>query len=102
MCKNKAEFTALVAKYRELTTEKKKIEASLDSVKADMEEYLKAKGTPKAEGSLTLVVFGDGYKVSLIPLENVSYDGKKLKAIFGEEAVKQCQNTKPYNRIDVR
>jgi len=101
MCKNKAEFTKLVAEYRTLTAEKKKLDASLDTIKNDMEEYLKAKGKPKEEGSLTLVVFGDDYKVSLIPLENITYDGTKLKAVFGD-AITEYQKVKPYNRIDVR
>ena len=102
MCKNKQEFNLLVERYRELTAEKKKLESNLDAVKSGMEEYIVAKGKPKEEGSLTLVVFGDGYKVSLIPLENVSYDGKKLKEDFGEDVMLQYQKVKPYNRIDVR
>lgn len=101
MCKNKAEFTALVEEYRKLSAQRKKIETTLDAVKAGMEEYILSKGKPKEEGSFTLVVFGDDYKVSLIPLENVSYDGKKLCELLGPNIV-DYQKVKTYNRLDVR
>ena len=101
MCKTKAEFTELVAQFRDLSAKKKKIETKLNAVKAEMTEYILAKGDPKCEGSLTLIVFGDGYKASLIPLNNVTYDGDKLKALLGED-VSMYQNITPYTRIDVR
>lgn len=101
MCKNKAEFTELVEMYRTLSSEKKRIETALDAVKADMEQYIKTKGKPKKAGSLTLVVFGHDYKVSCIPLENITYDGEKLKELLGDD-IAQYQKVKPYTRIDVR
>lgn len=101
MCKNKLEFTAAVARYRKLSAEKKKVEAELGLIKADMEEYIKKKGVPGGKNGLSLVVFGDGYKVTLIPLENVTYDGDKLKAVLGPD-LEQYKRIKPYSKIDVR
>ena len=101
MCKTKAEFTELVAEFRELSAKKKKIEGKLNAVKAEMAEYIQAKGSPKCEGSMTLIVFGEGYKASLIPLNNITYDGDKLKNLLGDD-ISSYQNITPYNRIDVR
>ena len=101
MCKNKLEFTAAVARYRKLSAEKKKVEAELALIKADMEEYIKKKGVPGGKKGLSLVVFGDGYKVTLIPLVNVTYDDDKLKAVLGPD-LEQYKRIKPYSKIDVR
>jgi hypothetical protein len=101
MCKNKVEFTELVAEYRKLSAQKKKTEDALKVVKADMEDYIKAKGTPGGKNGLTLVVFGDGYKVSLIPIENPVFDSEKLKALLGEHLA-EYQKSNCYSKIDVR
>ena len=66
MCKNKEELTAQITRYRKLTAASKKLEAELKAVKDDIMEYVSVKGKPKEEGSTTLVVFGDGYKVSVM------------------------------------
>jgi len=84
MCKNKAEFDKLVEKRRKLLATKKKAELELDKVNADMEEYLKAKGTP-GEGSAIKVVFGTGYKASLIEVTRYDPDKDKLQLIFGDK-----------------
>ena len=101
MCKNKLEFTAAVSRYRKLSAEKKKVDAELDVVKDDMEEYIKKKGVPGGKNGLSLVVFGDGYKVTLIPLEHTTYDDDKLKAVLGPD-LDQYKRSTPYSRIDVR
>lgn len=101
MCKNKAEFTELVAEYRKLSAQKKKAESDLKAVKADMEEYLKAKGVPGGKDGLTLVVFGDGYKVSLTVGDKTTFDGDKLKALLGDDLC-EYQKSTPYSKIDVR
>lgn len=101
MCKNKAEFTELVEKYRKLSTQKKQAETALKSVKADMEEYIKAKGTPGGKDGMTLIVFGDGYKVSLIPIDSPIFDGDKLRALLGD-SLADYQKPNCYSKIDVR
>ena len=101
MCKNKTEFNALVAEYRRLSAQKKKAENDLKAVKADMEEYIRAKGVPGGKDGLTLIVFGDGYKASLIPIDSPIFDGDKLKALLGD-SIAQYQKPNIYSKIDVR
>jgi len=101
MCKNKAEFTELVAEYRKLSAQKKKAESDLKAVKADMEEYIRAKGVPGGKDGMTLVIFGDGYKVSLIPIDSPIFDGEKLRALLGD-SLAEYQKPNVYSKIDVR
>lgn len=101
MCNNKQEFDQLVNKYRELTSEQKKLEAKLDALKDDMKEYINKKGKKKSEDSKTLVVFGEGYKVSLIPVLNPRWDDVKLKKFFGDR-YEEYRTPHPYDRLDVR
>ena len=101
MCKNKEELSAQIIRYRKLAAESKKIETELTAVKDDIMTYVKAKGKPKAEGSSTLVVFGDGYKVSIIIANNATFDTDKLKAALGEDLSPYKKNT-TYSKLDVR
>ena len=101
MCNNKQEFDQLVGKYRELTADKKKLEAKLDALKEDMKEYITHKGKKKSEDSDVLVVFGEDYKASLIPVLNPRWDDDKLKAHFGDK-YEEYKTPHPYDRIDVR
>ena len=101
MCKNKEELNEQVERYRKLTATSKKIEAELKAVKDDIMSYVNAKGKPKEEGSTTLVVFGDGYKVSIITVTNSSFDTAKLKEALGDDlsAYKKVSSSP---RLDVR
>ncbi len=101
MCKNKEELTAQITRYRKLTAASKKLEAELKEVKDDIMEYVSVKGKPKEEGSTTLVVFGDGYKASIIIVTNSSFDSAKLKEALGEDlsAYKKITSS---SRLDVR
>ena len=101
MCKNKAEFTELVAEYRKLSVLKKRAESDLDAVKVEMEEYIRAKGVPGGKDGMTLIVFGDDYKVSLIPIDSPVFDGDKLRALLGDRLA-EYQKPKVYSKIDVR
>lgn len=101
MCKNKEELNAQIARYRKLTATSKKIEAELSEVKDDIMAYVNAKGKPKEEGSPTLVVFGDGYKVSIIIANNTTFDSDKLKAALGEDLSPYKKNT-TYPKLDIR
>ena len=101
MCKTKKELNELVAKYQKLTTEKKKIEDKLDAVKADIEEYVRDKGQKGGKNGATLIVFGDDYKVSLVPIPNLRWDDDKLKAFFGDN-YNQYKTPHPYDRLDIR
>ena len=101
MCKNKQELNEQVERYRKLTAAAKKIESELKEVKEDIIAYVNAKGKPKAEGSTTLVVFGDGYKASVIIIDNPVYDTDKLKAALGED-LSAYKKPNSYPKLDVR
>ena len=101
MCKNKEELAAQITRYRKLTATSKKIEAELSEVKDDIMAYVNAKGKPKSEGSTTLVVFGDGFKVSVIITNKPTFDTDKLKEALGEDLSAYKKNTS-YPRLDVR
>lgn len=100
MCKNKAEFSAAVAMYRKLSADKKAAEDALEIVKADMEKYLKKRGTPGGKDGKSRIVHGDGYKATLIPLERISFDEDKLKVALGDD-LNDYKKSSPYNRIYV-
>ena len=101
MCKNKEELGVQVERYRKLTAASKKIETELATIKDDIMAYVNAKGKPKAEGSTTLVVFGDDYKVSVIIANNSVFDTDKLKEALGDDLSSYKKN-KPYPKLDVR
>lgn len=101
MCKNKAEFDKLVIEYRILSTMKKKVEERLKKVKPDMEKYLRAKGKPSGKNGKSLVIMGDGYKVTLSESERKLFDGDKLGALLGPD-LPQYQKSSIITKIDVR
>lgn len=100
MCKNKKELNNLVEKYRKLTAEKKKIDKELGSIKADITEYVLAKGTKGGKDDLTLIVFGDGYKISYITVVSHPLDTDKVKEYLGESLV-QFQTESISNKLTV-
>ena len=100
MCKNKQELNDLVAKYRKLTADKKKIDNQLKAVKADITEYVIAKGTKGGKDDLTLVVFGEGYKISYITVVAHPLDTDKVKKYLGE-TVSQFMTESISNKLTV-
>lgn len=101
MCKNKTELNELVSKRRKLAAEKKKIEAQLKEVDHDIIEYVLAKGVMGGKDNNTLIVFGDGYKVSYITVISHPIDSDKVKAFFGDK-ISEFQTEKSSNKLDIR
>ena len=102
MCKTKSEFKGLVAKFRKLTAKLKKTEQELDSVKADMAEYILAKGVKSGKQGNTLVVLGDDFKVSYVIITRQDFDTKKLNDFFGDRAIDFKKAPITFSRFDVR
>lgn len=102
MCKTKKAFSALVSEFRRLTAKQKKIEQELDAVKADMEEYILAKGVKGGKEGKTLVVLGNDFKVSYIIVTRQDFDTKKLNEFFGDDAIKFKKDPITYPRFDIR
>ena len=100
MCKNKAELNNLVDKYRKLNAEKKKLDKQLKEVKEDITEYVLAKGEKGGKDDLTLIVFGDGYKISYITVVAHPLDTDKIKEYFGE-SIAQFQTESISNKLTV-
>jgi len=101
MCKNKGELNELVAKRRKLSAEKKKIEAQIKDIDHDIIEYVLAKGVAGGEGNNTLIVFGDGYKVSYITVVSHPLDNEKVKDYLGDK-LPDFLTVKSSNRLDIR
>ena len=101
MCKNKSEFDQLVNEYRTFATMKKKAEERLKKVKPDMEEYIRAKGIPGGKDGKSLVIFGDGYKVTLSESDRTTFNGDLLRDLLGD-SVAEYQNVTLVTKIDVR
>ena len=101
MCKNKSELNELVAKRRKLAAEKKKIEAQIKEIDHDIIEYVLAKGTVGGKDNNTLIVFGDGYKVSYITVISHPLDNDKVKAYLGDN-VSEFLTEKMSNKLDIR
>ena len=100
MCKNKKELNAAVEKYRALNAEKKKLEQKIKEVKADITEYVLAKGIKGGKDDLTLVVIGDDYKISYITVVAHPLDTDKIKEFLGESVV-QFQTESISNKLTV-
>ena len=100
MCKNKKELNVLVEKYRKLNAEKKKLDKELATIKKDITEYVVAKGNKGGKDNLTLVVFGDGYKISYITVVAHPLDTDKVKEYLGE-SVSQFQTESISNKLTV-
>ena len=101
MCKNKNEFDQLVVQRMKANALKKKLEAKVEALDAEISEYIKNKGTPGGKDNKTLIIYGDGYKASLIEITQYNPDREKLKAYFGDEYV-QYQKPNTYSRVDIR
>ena len=102
MCKTKSEFKELVEKFRKLTAKQKKIEQDLSEVKADMAEYILAKGIKSEKSKNTFIVFGDDFKVSYIIMTRQDFDTKKLNEFFGDRAIEFKKAPITYPRFDIR
>lgn len=101
MCNNKDELDVLVAKYRKLSALKKKIEESRKSVTDEIIDYATRKGTVGGKNNATLIVFGDGYKVSVITINNPVWDSDKLKGLLGDDYA-DYQKSSSYPKLDIR
>lgn len=101
MCKNKSELNELVAKRRKLSAEKKKIETQIKDIDHDIIEYVLAKGTVGGKDNNTLIVFGDGYKVSYITVISHPLDNDKIKEYLGDRLA-EFQTEKSSNKLDIR
>jgi len=101
MCKTKAELDKLVARKRKLSALKKKLEAQLKDVDSDIIEYVVAKGEKGGKNDNTLIVFGDGYKVSYITSETHPLDKEKLEALLGDK-IEEYKTVQFKSKLDVR
>ena len=100
MCKTKKELDKLVAKRRELSAEKKKIEAKLGEVDKDIIDYVLAKGVKGGKDDLSLIVIGDGYKVSYITVVKHPLDSEKVKKFLGVR-LPQFQTDSVSNKLTI-
>lgn len=101
MCNNKDEFDKLVAKRRKANALKKKLEEQVKELDHEIIEYVTKKGEVGGKGGNSIIVFGDGYKVSVITIEQHPWDGDKLKALLGDR-VDQYQTISVFPRVDIR
>lgn len=88
MCMTKDELDKMVAKRRKLTATKKKIDERLKAVDAEIIEYAKAKGALGGQNGTTLIVFGDGYKISYQTNIKHPLDKDALEKLLGAELEK--------------
>ena len=101
MCKNKEELNALVAKYRKLSALEKKVHAAREAIKDDIIDYANRKGEKGGKSGTTMIVIGDGYKVSVITMSNVVFDSEKLSELLGDK-VSEYQKSSTYPKLDIR
>ena len=101
MCKNKDELNKLVAKRRKLSATKKKIESRIKEIDHDIIEYVLEKGTVGGKDNNTLIVFGDGYKVSYITVVSHPLDTDMVKEYLGDD-VGRFLTEKLSNKLDIR
>lgn len=101
MCKNKDELNTLVAKYRKLSALKKKIDTTRDGIKDEIIDYATRKGEKGGDNGTTLIVFGDGYKISVITIDKPAFDSDKLKALLGDK-LSDYQKVSSYPKLDIR
>lgn len=101
MCKTKKELNELVDKRKKLLTERKKIESQLKKIDQDIIEYVLAKGKVGGKNDNTLIVFGDGYKVSYITVISHPLDTDAVKAYLGDK-VDGFTTEKTSNKLDIR
>lgn len=101
MCKNKNELNELVAKRRKLSAEKKKIDSQIKDIDHDIIEYVLAKGAVGGKDNNSLIVFGDGYKVSYITVISHPLDNDKVKDYLGD-MLPDFQTEKSSSKLDIR
>ena len=101
MCKTKKELQGLVEKYRDLTAKKKKIDTQLDEVKDEIIDYVVRKGDKGGKNGMTLIVIGDGFKVSYITTVSHPLDSDKVKEFLGDR-LPDFQTEKSSNKLDIR
>ena len=101
MCTTKMELNELVAKRRKLAATKKKIEDQIKSIDHDIIEYVVAKGEKGGKNNSSLIVFGDGYKVSYITLTSHPLDNDKVKEFLGDRII-EFQVEKNSKKLDIR
>lgn len=101
MCKTKMELNELVAKRRKLAATKKKIEDRIKDIDHDIIEYVTAKGEKGGKNGSSLIVFGDGYKVSYITITSHPLDNDKVKEFLGDRVV-EFQVEKNSRKLDIR
>ena len=101
MCKNKDELDKLVAKRRKLASLKKKLDAQMKDIDHDIIEYVMLKGTVGGKDNNSLIVFGDGYKVSYITVVTHPLDSDKVKEYLGDQ-LGQFLTIKSSNKLDIR
>lgn len=101
MCKNKQELDALVAKRRKCAALKKKLDEIIKEIDHDIIEYVIAKGTKGGKDNNTLIVFGDGYKISYIKVVKHPLDNDKVKEYLGDD-LEQFLTESISNKLDIR
>ncbi len=101
MCKNKDELNKLVAKYRKLTALEKKVKTAREGIKDEIIDYANRKGEKGGKKGTTMIVIGDGYKISVITMSNVVFDSEKLAALLGDK-VSEYQKSSTYPKLDIR
>ena len=101
MCKNKDEFDKLIAKRRKANSLKKKMEKRVKELDQEIIEYVTKRGDAGGKNSNSFIIFGDGYKVSVIMIEQHPWDGDKLKTLLGDR-VDQYQTISVFPRVDIR
>ena len=101
MLKTKEDFDKAVAKRRKLKALIKRFETKLEVIDADIIEYARSKGTEGGKNNNSRIVFGDGYKVSVIEITQHPWDSEKLAAFLGDSSP-DFQKTNVFDRIDIR
>lgn len=101
MCKTKMELNELISKRRKLAAAKKKIEEQIKDIDHGIIEYVVAKGEAGGKDNNSLIVFGDGYKVSYITVTSRPLDSDKIKEFLGDK-ISEFQYIKTSNKLDIR
>lgn len=101
MCNTKEELEKLIRKQRKASALKKKLDAKVKSLNAEIADYVLKKGEPGGSKGASFIVYGDDYKVSVIMITQNLWDGDKLKALLGD-TVGEYQNPNTYPKVDIR
>ena len=101
MCKNKDELDKLVAKRRKIIATQKTLDTKLEEINKDFIEYVLAKGTAGGKDNSSLIVIGEGYKISYITITQHPLDKKKVEDFLGDR-LPEFQKTNSYPKLDIR